>query len=279
MINTQSASILILGAGNMGASIASGLLKQQWPAEQIIFCDRRAERHPVLKQTYPNCQIVCHPSELETLPKVILLSVKPFDMPSACEPFRALSPARDTLYISIAAGVPISAFHSWLGNEATIVRCMSNTPAAIGVGMSGLYCAENTPEVDKKLAETILSSTGKILWVDKETMLDAVTALSGSGPAYFFYLMECLQESGKALGFNSQDSYILTMQTMLGAARLAAEQKIDFATLRANVTSKGGTTEQAINCFINKDLKNIVDQAVKAAAHRASEISQSFTKE
>ena len=114
-------------------------------------------------------------------------------------------------------------------------------------------------------------------------MLDAVTALSGSGPAYLFYLMECLQESGKALGLSRQQSHQLTLQTMLGAAQLAQqlgeEQSIDFATLRANVTSKGGTTEQAINCFIENDMKKIVQNAVKAAADRACEISQSFNKE
>jgi pyrroline-5-carboxylate reductase len=272
-------SMLIIGAGNMGTSIASGLLAKQWPANQIAFCDHDRSRHVALSKAFPESTIVSNPGEITPLPKIVLLAVKPYDMESVCLTLSAIGAPASTLFISIAAGVPVSAFRNWLGHQAIIVRCMPNTPAAIGFGITGLYSHPDTNSSDRELADQILSSTGKTIWVDKEVMLDAVTALSGSGPAYLFYLMECLQESGKALGLNAQDSYTLTLQTMLGAAQLAQQQNIDFKTLRANVTSKGGTTEQAINCFIQNDMKKIIDSALKAASERAGEISQSFTKE
>jgi len=279
MNNLNYPSILMIGAGNMGASIATGLLANQWPAAQITFCENNSSRHMALKNAFPGSTIISDSSEMASPAKIVLLAVKPNDMESACQKLSALDLPANTLFISIAAGVPVNAFQSWLGNQAIIVRCMPNTPAAIGLGMTGLYSHADIDSADKQLADLILSSTGKTLWVDKETMLDAVTALSGSGPAYLFYLMECLQESGEALGLNSQDSYTLTLQTMLGAAQLAQHQNIDFATLRANVASKGGTTEQAINCFIHNDMKKIVASALRAAAERAGEISQSFNKE
>ena len=279
MTNTDYPSVLMVGAGNMGTSIATGLIAQQWPADQITFCDLDTERHNLLKQQFPDSNIISSPSDLTLTPKIVLLAVKPNDMPSVCQQLSTADLPTNTLFISIAAGVPINAFQNWLGNNVTIVRCMPNTPAAIGLGMTGLYSSQDIDAADRTLADQVLSSIGNTLWVDKETMLDAVTALSGSGPAYLFYLMECLQESGKSLGLNSQDSYMLTLQTMLGAAQLAQQQNIDFETLRANVTSKGGTTEKAINCFIDNDMKKIVDSALKAAAERAGEISQNFNKE
>ncbi len=278
MNSANHQSILIIGAGNMGSAIASGLLAKQWPVNQITFCDHDHSRHQALSAAFPDSMIVSDPSEAAPC-KIVLLAVKPYDMQSVCLNLSTIDLPADTLFISIAAGVPVSAFREWLGHQAVIVRCMPNTPAAIGLGMTGLYSPSDTNSSDIELADQILSSTGKTLWVDKETMLDAVTALSGSGPAYLFYLMECLQESGTALGLNTQDSYTLTLQTMLGAAQLAQQQNIDFETLRANVTSKGGTTEQAINCLVQNDMKKIVDSALKAACDKAGEISQSFTKE
>jgi pyrroline-5-carboxylate reductase len=279
MNSSDYQTILIIGAGNMGTSIASGLLAKGCPANLITFCEQNLTRHVALNKTFPASNIVSDPAQLTTPCKIVLLAVKPNDMESVCLNLSTIDLPSNTLFISIAAGVPVSAFQNWLGNQAIIVRCMPNTPAAIGLGMTGLYSHSNTNSLDRTLADHILSSTGKTIWVDKETMLDAVTALSGSGPAYLFYLMECLQESGKTLGLSAQDSYTLTLQTMLGAAQLAQQQNIDFETLRANVTSKGGTTELAINCFKQNDMKQIIDSALKAAAARAGEISQSFTKE
>ena len=279
MSHREHQAILLIGAGNMGASIAKGLIANHWPAELITFCEQQTERHAALMHDFPQCNIIAAVTDITHTPDVILLAVKPHDMAQVCRSLSHHETLNNALFISVAAGLPISCYQAWLGRSATIVRCMPNTPAAIGLAMTGLYTADNTSQDDKQLADQILNAIGKTLWVNKESMLDAVTAVSGSGPAYLFYLMECMQNSGQALGLSSEESYALTLQTMLGAAQLAAHQGAEFGTLRANVTSKGGTTEQAINCFMKNKLQDIVDQALTAAADRAQEISQSFDKE
>ncbi len=279
MSNSNHQPILLIGAGNMGASIAKGLVATAWPAELITFCEQQTSRHDSLKQSFPDSTVISTTEDITHTPKVILLAVKPNDMADVCQSLAINQSFSNALYITIAAGLPVSCYQSWLGDHASIVRCMPNTPAAIGLAMTGLYTPESTSVNDKNLADQILSAIGKTLWVNKESILDAVTAVSGSGPAYLFYLMECMQKSGQTLGLSADESYTLTLQTMLGAAQLADQQGLDFETLRANVTSKGGTTEQAINCFMQNNLQTIVEDALTAAASRAHEISQSFGKE
>ena len=276
MNNTTHKSVLIIGAGNMGKSIAQGLLAKQWPAKLITFCDHAITRHADLNKEFSGCQVVASPQELNETPNVVVLAVKPHDMASTCESLAMHDDLNQRLFITVAAGVPVSAYKTWLGTSATIIRCMPNTPAAIGMAITGLYTEQSTSNEDRSIAEHIIKAIGKTVWLNKESMLDAVTALSGSGPAYVFYLMECLQKSGVSLGLSEDQSYQLTLQTILGAAQLASHQGIDFETLRANVTSKGGTTEQAINCFQDNNLDQIVEHALIAAAQRAEQISQSF---
>ena len=271
-------TILIMGAGNMGCSLAHGLVKHGWESSQIMFCELHNPKHELLKTHFPDSTIVNAPQELTIQPNVIILAVKPHDLPESCKDIAACNFDKDTLYISIAAGAPITALKNWLGNDREIVRCMPNTPAGIGLGMTGLYTTENTSSEHKNSAEEILQAVGSTIWVSSEHQLDAITALSGSGPAYLFYLMECLQEAGQALGLNKQDCYQLTLQTMLGAAQLAQHHGDSFEILRENVTSKGGTTEHAINTFEKHNFKKIVTDALKAASDRAAEISQSFEK-
>lgn len=272
-------SILIIGAGNMGRSIANGLLGKQWPASMITFCEHQVSQHTSLQESFPASTIVSSLSDISPPPKIVLLAVKPHDMESVCHSLSTCKWTSAALFITVAAGVPVSSYQRWLGDDATIIRCMPNTPAAIGLAMTGLYTDVTTSMAEKDLADQILGSIGETLWVDKESLIDAVTAVSGSGPAYLFYLMEAMQKSGQILGLNAEQSYKLTLQTMLGAAQLAKHQAIDFETLRANVTSKGGTTEQAINCFERHKLHTIVEEALSAAANRANEISQTFEKE
>ena len=260
----------------MGSSLVKGLLANHWQAEKIFICEQHPSRRNWLNTEFPQCKI--GESYKSPIPpdSIIILAVKPQDMRAVCQQIAAGKFAADTLFVSIAAGVPTSVIQQWLGEQSRIVRCMPNTPAAIGHGISGLYADENISVSDKKCAQEILSGAGKIIWVQNEALLDAVTAISGSGPAYLFYFMECLQESGKTLGLSAQDSYTLTLQTMAGAALLAQEQNQSFEELRANVTSKGGTTEQAINCLADNEFRKIIDTAVHAAAKRAAEISKSF---
>ncbi len=272
-------SLLVFGAGNMGKSVVGGLLTNQWPADSITLCDIEKSRHASLQQQFPHCSLISSPNEMAHSPSVILLAVKPHDMKTLCQLLTNNDHFRYSLYITVAAGLPISAYQRWLGDQVKLVRCMPNTPAAVGLAMTGLYTSSDTSETDKALADQILNSIGATLWVNKESMLDAVTALSGSGPAYVFYLMECMQKGGQALGLSAEESNKLALQTLVGAAQLAKHQAIDFETLRANVTSKGGTTEQAINCFQQNNLNKIVQDALSAAAKRAEEISQTFDKE
>ena len=271
-------TILIMGAGNMGCSLARGLINSGWNSSQIMFCELHNPKHELLTRQFPESTIVNAPQELTTQPNVIILAVKPHDLPESCKDLAACNFDNHTLYISIAAGAPIAAIKKCLGDSTVVVRCMPNTPAGIGLGMTGLYTADSTADEHKKLAEEILQAVGKTIWVDSEHQLDAITALSGSGPAYLFYLMECIQEAGQELGLKKHDCYQLTLQTMLGAAQLAQQHGDSFETLRANVTSKGGTTEHAINTFEKNDFKKIVTDALKAASDRAAEISQSFDK-
>ena len=279
MGNSAKQSMLIVGAGNMGVSIARGLLADHWTGEQLVFCEQRLDRHDYLRQEFQQSGLMASLPDLTSVPNIILLAVKPDNMAEVCRQLADAGPGAQALYISIAAGVPCRALKMWLGENAPIVRCMPNTPAAIGYGMTGLYTPPETDPEHKLSADSILKSIGLTLWVDNESLLDAVTAISGSGPAYFFYFMEALQKSGQSLGLNRQDCYRLALQTMLGAALLADHQNVDFAQLRINVTSRGGTTEQAIKCFMQHRMDEIIDAAVYAATARAREISRSFVRE
>ena len=277
MENPSKQSMLIVGAGNMGASLAKGLVANRWADRQLTFCEPQVDRHDYLRQEFPHSGLISSLHNLKSLPGIILLAVKPGDMAAVCRQLAGL--ASQALFISIAAGVPVRALKIWLGKNASIVRCMPNMPAAIGCGMTGLYASPDTDPEHKLDADNILNSIGLTLWVDNESLLDAVTAISGSGPAYFFYFMEALQKSGQSLGLNQQDSRQLALQTIRGAALLAENQNIDFEQLRINVTSKGGATEQAIKCFMQNKIDEIINAAVYAARARAREISQSFIQE
>ena len=279
MDTAANKTVFIVGGGNMGSSLAKGLLANKWNAEQINICEQDQARHDVLRSEFPHCKIIQFCPAPIPPSCIIILAIKPQDIHAVCKQIANAKFASDTLFISIAAGVPTSAMRQWLGDQAVIVRCMPNTPAAIGQGITGLYTSVHTDEVSKKCAQEILDGVGSSLWVQEESILDVVTALSGSGPAYLFYFMQCLQESGQALGLSEQDSYALTLQTIAGASLLAQQQNKNFAELRANVTSKGGTTEQAINCLSKHKFNEIVNEAVNAAANRANEISKSFSKD
>ena len=263
----------------MGASLIKGVLANQWPADLISICEQNSTRRDCLLNEFPKCHIVTDCAGKSASASIILLAVKPQDVRAVCQQIAADRLNADTLVISIAAGVPTAKIRQWLNSHTNVVRCMPNTPAAIGHGITGLFADEYISSRDKKFAQEILSGAGEVIWVQNEAMLDAVTAISGSGPAYLFYFMECLQASAEALGLSAQDSYALTLHTMKGAALLAQEQDLNFAQLRANVTSKGGTTEQAINSLLANDFKGIVNTAVHAAAQRAGEINKSFNED
>ena len=269
-------NILIIGVGNMGCSLAHGLLDHGWEPSQISLCESYEPKHEQLCQWFPGTDVIGSADACQNKPSAIILAVKPHDLRDTCKQMRACGFDNHTLYISIAAGTPILSFKKWLGKDVQIIRCMPNTPASIGMGMTGLYAETSTSSEHKTLANSLLEAVGKTIWVETEQQLDAITALSGSGPAYLFYLMECIQLAGQELGLNKEDCYQMTLQTILGSAQLAQKQQNSFDCLRKNVTSKGGTTEHAIKILEKHHFKEAVSEAILAAFERAKSISKSF---
>jgi len=212
----------------------------------------------------------------------VVLAVKPQLLKMVCQQLDA-SKYRNNLFISIAAGVNSSDINRWLSrnnmDKQAIVRCMPNTPALLQCGASGLYANEQVSEMQKQQAEEILQAVGLVLWVSSEEQLNAVTAVSGSGPAYFFLMMEAMQQAGEKLGLPAEIAEKLVLQTALGAARMATESDVSPAELRQRVTSKGGTTEQAIASFQSADFQQIVFRALEAANNRSISLAEELGSE
>ncbi len=203
---------------------------------------------------------------------VIVLAVKPQAMKAVCQALRpSLKPQQ--LVVSIAAGITCSSMNSWLGAQP-IVRCMPNTPALLRQGVSGLYATAEVSAQQRQQAEALLSAVGIALWLDQEQQLDAVTAVSGSGPAYFFLLIEAMTAAGEKLGLPRETAAQLTLQTALGAAHMAVSSDVDAAELRRRVTSPAGTTEAAIKSFQAGGFEALVEKALGAAAHRSAEMAE-----
>lgn len=205
---------------------------------------------------------------------VVLFAVKPQHMKQAVSSISAH--CASALVISIAAGIRCVDIARWLDGHKRIVRVMPNTPALIGAGVSGLYATEGVSASDRQKAEQILAAAGKLVWCEREQMLDAVTAVSGSGPGYVFYFIEALEEAATTLGLDTKAARLLAIETFLGAAKLAANDPDEPAVLRAKVTSKGGTTESAINYMQRQDIKQHIIEAVRIAEKRAREMGDSF---
>ena len=270
----QDETVLIIGTGNMGCAIAQGLTRSS-QAPKLLLCDHNPARHADLQTRFPNAQIMQTINQMQHSAKIIILAVKPHDLENICHALATEASTQECLYLSVAAGVPCSALSSWLPAQVALVRAMPNTPAEIGLGMTGLYTATDTSTEDKTRAQSIMQTVGETLWLDSEEQLDAVTALSGSGPAYVFYFMECLQHAGVSLGLSPEQARVLTQQTLLGSAQLA-QQSTAFSQLRQHVTSKGGTTEQALAALTERDLQNIIKRALSAARDRAKEMSNTY---
>ena len=266
----MSQRICFIGAGNMAASLIGGMIANGKPADSITACDSSPQAMQRLQQQYGINTNDDNLSGSETA-DIIVLAVKPQVMQAVCEPLARLSADDNRLFISIAAGVPSSAIDQWLGGDRPVVRCMPNTPALLQLGATGLFANDRVSDAQKQSASEILDAVGVSIWVDIESQLDAVTAISGSGPAYFFYFIELLQAAGVKLGLDESVAATLARQTALGAASMSIGQ--DVAQLRANVTSKKGTTEQAILSFQHNNLERLVNEATAAARDRAVELA------
>ena len=270
-VNTPQ--IAFIGAGNMASSIIGGLVESGHPADHITAADPYPPSLEALSAIAP-VGICNSNADAVTGADVVVLAVKPQVMAEAIESIAEAVQASNAVTISIAAGIAISSLQSRLGGQAAIVRCMPNTPALLGCGASALFANECASQQQRDYAESILSAVGITTWVPSETALDAITALSGSGPAYFFLFMEAMIEAGVNLGLDVETATLMTTQTALGAARMAGENNLELAELRRRVTSPGGTTQAAVESFQHNKLNTIVAQAMQAAADRAAEMAR-----
>lgn len=276
-ITIMNASIAFIGGGNMASSLVGGLLSDGTDADRITVAEPDVERREQLTDRYG---VNTCASNSETLRSdVVILAVKPQIMQTICRELAASEQAGTPLYISIAAGIRADDIERWLGTPVSLVRCMPNTPALLQCGATGMFANSRVDDTQHALAEQILQAVGITAWVENETRLDAVTALSGSGPAYFFLLMEAMQAAGEKLGLDAATARRFTLQTALGAARMAIESEDEPAELRARVTSKGGTTERAINSFTESGFQQQVLDALRAAHSRSLELAEELGKD
>ncbi len=259
----------------MAAALISGLLKTGWPAARIAVAEPVPERAAWLAAEFGVC-VVGQGADLPADCDALVLAVKPQQMAAALAGI-VLKPA--ALVVSIAAGVRLATLQRLLGSHLAYVRTMPNTPALLGAGITGLYAPANTLPAARALAERLLAGAGTCVWVDAEPQLDAVTALSGSGPAYFFLLVEALREAGTALGLSPAVAAQLAAQTCVGAARMVGESGLDARQLRSNVTSKGGTTEAAVNHLESAGLRAIFAAALQKADARAKAMGDALDQQ
>jgi pyrroline-5-carboxylate reductase len=271
--NSPRPRIAFVGAGNMATSIVGGLIESGHPAGHISAADPVPGSLERLRELGP---INVHDDNAAAAAgaDVIIMAVKPQVMADATESVAEAVRNNNAVVISIAAGVTIDSMLARLGPDAAIVRCMPNTPALLQCGASGLFANDNCSSEQRHFADLILSAVGITCWVSSEEELDAITALSGSGPAYFFLFMEAMIDAGTALGLDREIATTLALQTGLGAARMALESDVDLNELRRRVTSPGGTTERAVQSFEQDSLREIVAAAMRAAADRAAEMAR-----
>jgi pyrroline-5-carboxylate reductase len=268
--------ITFLGGGNMANALIGGLLKTGFAAADIAVVEIGAEGRTRLEQAYGvRCYAAAEAAALDC--DVVLLSVKPQQMREACTPL--VPYLKQQLIISIAAGLRLADLSRWLGGYDKLVRTMPNTPALIGAGVTGLYASPAVSKAGRASAERILQAVGSTLWIADEAQMDAVTAVSGSGPAYAFLFIEALQEAAAQLGFTPEQARQLSIETALGAARLAAQSDDPASVLRERVTSKGGTTEAALRTMAERGVKNGIVAGILAADARGRELGDILGKD
>ena len=268
MSNTR---IAFIGAGNMAASLIGGLRAKGLEAAHIRASDPGEETRARVSAEH-GIEVFADNAQAIDGADVVVLAVKPQAMKTVCEAIRpSLKPGQ--LVVSIAAGITCASMNNWLGAQP-IVRCMPNTPALLRQGVSGLFATAQVTAEQRQQAQELLSAVGVALWLDEEQQLDAVTAVSGSGPAYFFLLIEAMTAAGVKLGLPADIAAQLTLQTALGAAHMAVSSDVDAAELRRRVTSPAGTTEAAIKSFQANGFEALVEKALGAAAHRSAEMAE-----
>ena len=266
-----------IGAGNMARSLAGGLLKNGWAPDQLALSDPDTNQRRGVEQAL-GLRTFADNRELAAGAEVLVLAIKPQALKPVAEELAATVQKTRPLVVSVAAGIRIDDIDRWLGGGLPIVRVMPNTAALIGSGASGLYANARVSTAQRDAAETILRAVGVTIWVEREDLIDTVTAVSGSGPAYFFLVMEALEKAAIRHGLDARAARLLTLETAYGAAKMALEGGEEPAQLRRRVTSPGGTTEQAVRALEAGGIERLFDEAVAAAIRRAQELADLFGK-
>ena len=267
--------IAFIGCGNMAQSLIGGMIANGTSGGNIAVADPSDTATAVAEKKW-NVTVAANNNEAVSDTDVVVLAVKPQQMQTVLTGIA--DHLTDQLLVSIAAGIQTKDMLNWANtSQVAIVRCMPNTPALLQCGATGLFAASNVTSEQRKIAEEILNAVGLTAWVDQESQLDAITALSGSGPAYFFLMIEAMTEAATELGLNKDLAIQFATQTALGAARMTTESDVEPAQLRKNVTSPAGTTEAALNSFNNNNFTEIVAQAMQAADKRAGELGRELS--
>lgn len=265
--------VAFIGAGNMAKAISIGLINSGNKPESIMVANPSADKRLALANEFGIKQTGDNVKAAE-FADIIVLAVKPHFINSVCNQLSQINNIQDKLIISVAAGITIEQIQQALTCQASVVRVMPNTPSQLGLGMSGLFASVQVNTAQKSAADKLMKAVGEVIWLTSETKIDAITAVAGSGPAYFFLFMEAMQKQALAFGFSEEESRMLVQQTALGAAQMVAHNNIDISQLRENVTSKGGTTFAALEHFRENDLDKVVSGAMTAAFNRAQEMAK-----
>jgi pyrroline-5-carboxylate reductase len=266
-----------IGGGNMGGALIRGLIARGLPAGRISVGEAVQARRIALADEL-GVHVSADNREVVEGADLVVLAVKPQDMATTVRPLAPVLAQRSPLVLSIAAGIRVADIQGWCGPGIAVVRAMPNRPALNNAGATALFAPAGLKPEQRKLAEDALAAVGTTVWVDEEHALDVVTALSGSGPAYFFLLAELMTDAAVKLGLPHASAQELAIQTLFGSGRMARDSDGDLARLRAEVTSKGGTTEAALRVFDASNLRGIVAAALTAATDRGREMAQAFGK-
>ena len=272
-----SGSIAFIGGGNMARSLIGALVRSGMPTERIAVAEPNAALRQQLADDF-DVDVFVDGTDAARAADIVVLAVKPQVMRSVCTSLAPVLATKHPLVISIAAGLRIEQIDQWLGGGFPLVRCMPNTPALIGAGAAGKIANAAVDRAGCALAETILGTSGTAVWIAHEDLMDTVTAVSGSGPAYFFLLIEALEDAGAKQGLPRETARALAIQTCLGAARMASEDGEAPGRLRERVTSPNGTTAAALQAFAEGGLRELVAKAVEAATIRGAEMSRELDR-
>lgn len=270
--------IAVIGAGNMGSNLIGGLIQYGHPSDCLWACDTDTGKLAKLQQQF-HIHTTQDNIRAAQAADVVIFAIKPQLFAQVVHELGETIQKRHSLVISIAAGIRESSISRYLGTDAAIVRAMPNTPSLIGCGASALFANSLVTHEQRNLAESILRAVGIVVWIHDESLIDTVTALSASGPAYFFLVMEALQAAAEELGLPTETARILTLQTAMGAARMAIESGDSLVDLRHHVTSPGGTTERAVNVLEENHIRDLFRKTLQAAKLRSEELASILAEE